>query len=174
VTRPHCCVFIATSLDGFIARRDGGLDWLDLVAADGEDYGYTAFFTTIDALVIGRRTYETALGFDAWPYIGKRVVVLTHVPGQSRHGETFAAEAPGPLLARLHAEGSRRVYVDGGVVIRDFLAAGAIDELTLSVIPILLGAGIPLFGDTGIEHRLHAARARHFPSGLVQLSYRLR
>lgn len=173
MARPHACVFIATSVDGFIARPDGGLDWLGLVAADGEDYGYTAFFTTVDTLVIGRKTYETALGFDAWPYVGKRVVVLTHEPATPQHGETFAAGEPGPLLARLHAEGCRRVYVDGGTVIRDFLAAGAIDELTLSVVPILLGAGIRLFDHGHGEHRLHAAQARTFPSGLVQLTYRL-
>lgn len=169
--RPACSVYIAVSLDGFIARSDGGLDWLSIVQRPGEDYGYAAFFASVDALVLGRRTYETALGFGAWPYRGKRCAVLTHRPPPPRHGEEFHTGPPGPLLERLATEGVRRVYVDGGAVIRSFLAEDLIDDLTLSIVPVLLGGGVPLFGAPGVERRLVLRATRSFPSGLVQLEY---
>ena len=129
-------MFIATSLDGFIARRDGGIDWLSIVETPGEDYGYATFFADVDALILGRGTYDTALGFPAWPYGDKRCIVLTHGSRESRHGERFHAGAPGPLLEELHAAGVRRIYVDGGAVIRLFLREGLIDDITLSIVPI--------------------------------------
>jgi dihydrofolate reductase len=169
--RPRCSVFIATSLDGFIARKDGGIDWLSIVEAPGEDYGYARFFGDVDALILGRRTYDTVLGFGAWPYGDKRCVVLTHGARESRHGERFHAGAPGPLLDDLAAAGVRRVYVDGGDVIRLFLREGLIDDITLSVIPILLGDGIPLFDASVPTRRLRLAGSQSFPTGLVQLRY---
>ena len=169
--RPRCSVFIATSLDGFIARRDGGIDWLSIVEAPGEDYGYAKFFADIDALILGRGTYEKVLSFPAWPYGDKRCVVLTHGAYESRHGERFHAGDPGPLLAELHAAGVRRIYVDGGAVIRQFLRDGLIDDLTLSIIPIVLGDGLPLFDASVPTRRLRLAGSQAFPSGLVQLRY---
>jgi dihydrofolate reductase len=165
-------VFIATSLDGFIARRDGGIDWLSLVEAPGEDYGYARFFTDVDALIMGRRTYDTARGFPSWPYGGKRCVVLTHNPPEARHGEVFHAGPALPLLEQLHAQGVRRVYVDGGAVIRQFLRDDLIDDMTLSIVPVLLGDGIPLFEGGGPERRLRLEASQAFPSGLVQIRYR--
>jgi dihydrofolate reductase len=169
--RPRCSVFIATSLDGFIARRDGAIDWLSIVEAAGEDYGYAKFFGDVDALILGRGTYDTALTFPAWPYGDKRCVVLTHGSRESRHGERFHAGAPGPLLAELHAAGVRRIYVDGGAVIRQFLREGLLDDLTLSIVPVLLGDGIPLFDASVPTQRLRLASSASFPSGLVQLRY---
>lgn len=176
VKRPQCSVFIATSLDGFIARANGAIDWLDVVQRPGEDYGFRAFYDSVDALVLGRGTYETALGFDAWPYDGKRCVVLTHATQATRspkHGEEFHEGALPPLLARLRASGVRRVYVDGGAVIRAFLAEGLIDDMTLSLVPILLGEGVPLFGKGTPECRLHLEESRAFASGLVQSRFRI-
>ena len=169
--RPRCSVFIATSLDGFIARRDGGIDWLSIVETPGEDYGYAKFFADVDALILGRGTYDTALGFPAWPYGDKRCVVLTHGSRESQHGERFHAGAPGPLLEELHAAGVRRIYVDGGAVIRLFLREGLIDDVTLSIVPILLGDGIPLFDASVPTRRLRLVASQGFPSGLVQLRY---
>jgi dihydrofolate reductase len=178
-------VFIAISLDGFIARVDGGLDWLSIVEREGEDYGYREFFDGVDALVMGRRTYDTVVGFDVWPYAGKRCIVLAHAPPAPRHDEEFTSSAPGPLLERLAAQGVRRVYIDGGAVIRQFLSAGLIDDMTLSVIPVLLDHGIPLFAGAGQDgapagyrepspiRKLRLASARTFDSGLVQLRYQL-
>jgi dihydrofolate reductase len=169
--RPRCSVFIAVSLDGFIARRDGGIDWLSIVERPGEDYGYARFFAEVDALIVGRRTYDAALGFPSWPYAGKRCVVLAHDPPPARHGERFHAGPPAPLLAALHADGVRRVYVDGGAVIRLFLSENLIDDLTLSIVPVLLGDGIRLFDDAGATRRLRTIESRVFPSGLVQIAY---
>jgi dihydrofolate reductase len=168
-----CSVYIAVSADGFIARKDNGLDWLSIVEAQGEDYGFASFMGSVDTLLMGRNTYDVALGFGAWPYAGKRVVVLTHRPAQPRHDETFASGSPAELVARLAADGSKRVYLDGGHLIRQFLAAGLVNDMTLSIIPILLGEGIPLFGAGVRESRLSLVESRSFPTGLVQLSYAL-
>jgi dihydrofolate reductase len=164
-------VFIAVTLDGFIARRDGGIDWLSLVERAGEDYGYREFIDSVDSVIIGRSTYNLALGFDPWPYEGKRCVVLTHAPATPRHDEEFHRGLPEQLLARLAAEGGKRAYVDGGTVIQQFLAAGVVTDLTLSVIPVLLGEGVPLFGKIGRDVRLALRKSTAFESGLVQLEY---
>jgi dihydrofolate reductase len=167
-------VFIAASLDGFIARADGALDWLSVVERAGEDYGYRAFFDDVDALVMGRKTYDTVLGFDEWPYEGKRCIVLTHTaPTARRRDEEFASGPPAPLLERLAREGVRQVYVDGGAVIRQFISAGLVDDLTLSVIPVLLGDGVRLFegGAGGADRPLRLIEARPYDSGLVRLKY---
>jgi len=169
----RCSVYIAVSLDGFIARADGGIDWLRIVEEPGEDYGYARFFASVDAIVFGRKTYETALGFSPWPYAGKRCVVLTSGTRESKHGEQFYSGDPAPLLARLASEGVKRVYVDGGTVVRQILAAGLVSDITLSVIPVLLGDGIKLFGALGHDIRLDLASSRSFKSGLVQSEYRV-
>jgi dihydrofolate reductase len=171
MARPHCAVFIATSLDGFIALPDGSVKWLDAVRLDGEDYGFDAFFASVDTLLMGRLTWESALGFEAWPYAGKRVVVLSHRPAEARHGESFRAGEPAELLAALHAEGARRVYVDGGQVISRFLRDGLVDELTISIVPTLLGHGIRLFQGELPRRPLRLAGSHAYPSGLVQLRY---
>jgi dihydrofolate reductase len=167
--RPRCAVYIAVSLDGFIARPDGRLDWLAPFDQSGEDYGYKAFFDGVDMLVIGRKTYDVVLGFEKWPYEGKRCVVVTHAPPKAKHGETFHSGPVEQLVDRLGQEGVRRIYVDGGALIRSFFALDLVDDVTLSVIPVLLGAGIPLFG--GVERTLKLVSSRSFPSGLVQLCY---
>jgi dihydrofolate reductase len=163
-------VFIATSLDGFIARADGGLDWLD--PFHGEEHGYAAFFAGVDALVIGRGTYDTVLGFPEWPYGGKRVIVFTSRPGAPRHGEELWSGEPSALAERLDREGVRRAYLDGGALIRSFLREGLVDELTINVIPLVLGSGIPLFASGLPETPLRFVESRSYPSGLVQMKYR--
>lgn len=165
-------VFIATSLDGYIARPDGALDWLSRVEQPGEDYGFAEFFATVDVLVMGRGTYDVVRGFPVWPYGDKRVIVLSHRPADSRHGEERFAGTARELAARLAGVG--RVYIDGGNVIRQFLAEGLVTDLTLSVIPIVLGDGIRLFERGTGEHPLVLDGHRAWASGLVQLRYRLR
>ena len=169
--RPRCSVFIATSLDGYIARPDGTFDFLSIVEQQDEDYGFAEFFASVDALVIGRNTYETALAFPEWPYAGKRCLVLTHRETPSVHGEQFFAGAAAGLVEQLGMAGAQRLYVDGGAVIRDFLAGDLIDDLTLSIVPTPLGKGIPLFGPEVPEQRLILESSRAYPSGLVQLRY---
>lgn len=170
-------VFMAISLDGFIARKDGSLDWLQSGPDDTEDYGYAAFFDSIDVLVMGRATFEQVLTFEEWPYGQERVVV------QSRHAleippalsliVSASSETPQELARRLQAEGSSNVYVDGGATVRRFLEAGLIDEMTLTRLPVLLGDGIPLFG--GLPHDIHLQhqRTRSWPNGYVQSRYRI-
>lgn len=171
--RPHCAVFIATSIDGFIARGDGSLDWLDLVQRQGEDYGYQRFFDSADALVLGRSTYEFVRSIGQWPYGDKRCVVLTHRRFQPIADETFFAGTPKALLARLQRQRVKRVYVDGGAVISQFLAARLIDELTISTVPVTLGHGVRLF-QGGAEQRFDVVRSKPYPSGLVQTTWRAR
>ncbi len=165
-------MFIAVSLDGYIARRDGSIDWLASVERQGEDYGYERFMSEIDTVVLGRNTYDTVLDFDGWPFIGKRCVVWTHRPGRARHGEQFFAGRPEALLDQLARQGARHVYVDGGTTIRGFLAAGLIDRLTISLVPIVLGSGIPLFAEGMSERALVLEESRAYPTGLMQLRYR--
>ncbi|HVY31882.1 MAG TPA: dihydrofolate reductase family protein [Polyangiaceae bacterium] len=169
--RPRCSVFIATSIDGYIARPDGTFDFLSIVERPGEDYGFADFFATVDALVIGRNTYETALSFPEWPYAGKRCIVLTHRETPTAHGEQFFAGEPAALVDQLALAGAQRLYVDGGAVIRQFLLGDLIDDITLSIVPVLLGNGIPLFGSELPEQRLQLQSSKAFESGLVQLCY---
>jgi dihydrofolate reductase len=169
--RPALRAFLAVSIDGCIARADGALDWLDAVNAAGEDYGYASFFADIDAVVLGRITYEQVRGFDPWPYAGRRVIVLTHRPLVPRAGESAHAGALAPLLDRLGAEGVRAVYLDGGAAVRQGLREDLVDELTLSVVPQLLGDGRPLFGGGVPPSHWTLQRSRAYARGLVQSTW---
>lgn len=163
-------VFIAVSLDGFIARPDGGIDWL--APFEGEEHGYGAFFAGVGALVIGRGTYETVLGFGSWPYGLKRVIVCTSRSANPSHGEEIGSGTPRALSEKLDRERVRRVYLDGGALIRSFLLDGLpVDEFTINVVPLVLGAGRPLFATGLPELPLRLLEAKSFPSGLVQLRY---
>jgi dihydrofolate reductase len=170
IVRPRCAAFLAASLDGFISRPDGAVDWLDGYVAPPEEY--EAFFASIDTILVGRATYDLVATFPEWPYRAKRVVVLTHRPPPPRHGEAFEAGAPAEVLARLAASGSRSVYVDGGAVVSQVLAAGLLDELTVTIVPIVLGAGRRLFQGTLPERRFALVESRAHPSGLVRMTYR--
>jgi len=169
--RPRVSVYIAISLDQCIARDDGGLDWLAGVQDSKEDYGYAAFMATVDAVVLGRSTYDTVLGFDSWPFADKRVVVLTHRPLTPRFGESVHAGALAPLMATLASQDVRRVYLDGGVTIRQGLEEEIVDDLTLSLVPVILGGGRPLFSDGLPESAWRLESAQAYPSGLAQVRY---
>jgi dihydrofolate reductase len=172
--RPRVSVYLALSLDGYIAREDGGLDWLERMQVPGEDYGYAEFYGGVDALVLGRRTYDAVLDFPDWPFDGKRVVVLTHRPLRPRHGERAHAGALEPLLRELAREGARRVYLDGGNAVRGALAEGLVDDLTLSWVPVVLGRGRPLFDRSLLSSEWQLAGSRAFSTGLVQCRYHRR
>lgn len=173
-------VFIAVSLDGFIARTDGNLDWL-IGASDNttEDFGYADFMAGIDALVMGRSTFETALTFDAWPYDGKRVTVLSSRLRDTDFPASLVGQVeihPGPvaaLLRELETSGVTHLYVDGGKTIRSFLEAGHIDDITLTRIPVLIGSGIPLFGTLPRDIVLQHLKTTAFDNGFVQSHYRV-
>lgn len=173
-------VFVATSLDGFIARKDGSIDWLTAANAsvpDGEDFGYRDLIKTVDVVVMGRNTFEQVLTFGEWPYGEKRVVVLSSrsvgIPDGLTGTVSSSSEAPATLIGRLSRQGAKHLYVDGGITIQRFLAAGLVDELTITLIPVLLGEGRPLFGPTGRDVALVLAGTRAFECGFVQLRYRV-
>jgi len=168
-------VFIGVSVDGFIARSNGQLDFLP--PGGGEPHGYAEFFTSIDALVIGRKTFETVLAFPQWPYGDKTVVVLSNRPldfSAVRGGvvEQMAGD-PVEIVTRLAARGFHHLYIDGGVTIQKFLRAGLIQRLIITRVPVLIGQGIPLFGPLHRDVKLHHMATQHYPSGLVKSEYRL-
>ena len=165
-------VFVGTSVDGFIARLNGDLDFLP--PGGGEPHGYDEFMASVDALVIGRNTFETVLGFAEWPYGTKPVFVLSRralpqVP-KGAAVEHMSGE-PAEILKRLEARGIGHVYVDGGITIQRFLQAGLIQKLTITRVPVLIGSGIPLFGALPHDVVLEHVATRHYPSGLVQSEY---
>jgi len=176
--RTRVSVFIATSLDGFIARKDGTLDWLNEANAtvpEGEDCGFQAFWESVDTLIMGRKTYEQVMSFGQWPYGQTPVVVLSRssisLPPSLPDAVTHSSESPRDLYERLSGEGVEHVYVDGGITIQGFLAEGLVDEITVTVIPVILGDGIPLYGSQERDIRLTHVRTTAFDFGFVQTTY---
>ncbi len=180
-------VFIATSLDGFIARPDGRLDWLPGATPDGvpapagEDHGFGAFMAGVEVVVMGRATFGAVRDFSPWPYAGTRLLVLSRTLTGADIPEDLRREGvevhPGPvevLAAELRAQGVEGVYVDGGQTVQAFLRAGLLDELTVTRVPVLLGEGLPLFGPLGWDAWWVHEGTQAFPSGLVQDRYRRR
>ena len=166
-------VFVGTSVDGFIARRNGSFDFLP--ADGGEPHGYNEFIATVDTLVIGRNTYETVLAFPDWPYGKKRVVVLSSRPinFSSLRGARVEqmAGSPAQIVAKLAASGAKHLYVDGGITIQRFLAEGMIQRLVITRVPVLIGEGIPLFGALPRDMQLRHVSTKSYPSGMVQTEY---
>ena len=165
-------VFIGTSLDGFIARVNGDLDFLP--PGGGEPHGYDEFMATVDALVVGRKTYETVLTFGTWPYGEKPVFVLsTRALARAPLGAVVERMSGDPveIVAALDARGIRHVYVDGGITIQRFLRSGLIQRLIITRVPVLIGTGIPLFGALQRDIALSHVATRQYASGLVQSEY---
>jgi dihydrofolate reductase len=168
-------VFVGTSVDGFIARPNGDLDFLP--AGGGEPHGYNEFMASVDALVIGRKTFETVLGFAAWPYGNKRVVVLSSGPVDLSAVRGGVVEqmggTPAEIVSKLAASGAHHLYVDGGITIQGFLRAGLVQRLIITRVPVLIGDGIPLFGTLPRDLRLNHVATQHYPSGLVKSEYQV-
>ena len=169
-------VFVGISVDGFMARANGELDFLD-VSGD-EPHGYEEFIASVDTLVIGRKTFETVLGFGSWPYGRKRVVVLSSgrpLDFSAVQGGTVEqmGGAPAEIVSKLATSGAQSLYVDGGITIQRFLSAGLIDRLIITRVPVLIGSGIPLFGALPHDVRLRHVSTRQYPSGLVTTEYKV-
>ena len=168
-------VFIGTSVDGFIARQNGEFDFLP--EGGGEPHGYNEFMASVDALVIGRKTFETVLAYPAWPYGDKRVVVLSSRPvdfSAVRGGIVEQrAGPPAEIVSKLAASGVSHIYVDGGITIQRFLRAGLIQRLIITRVPVLIGDGIPLFGALPRDLRLRHVATQQYPSGLVKSEYHI-
>jgi dihydrofolate reductase len=160
-------VFVGVSVDGYMARADGTFDFLD--AGGGEPHGYDEFIATVDALVIGRKTYELVLTFPEWPYGEKRVVALSSKPIAGR-AEWMSGE-PAEIVAKMAASGSTSLYVDGGDTIQRFLRAGVVDRLIVTRVPILIGSGIALFGALPRDVRLRHVATQSYPGGMVKTEY---
>lgn len=175
-----CAVFIATSLDGFISRPDGSIDWLmkaneRMPAA--EDCGYSQFMSDIDAIIMGRNTFEQVLTFGEWQYKTTPLVVLSRrlkvLPENAPPSVSLSADNPKDLVKHLSVKGLNRLYVDGGLTIQSFLTAGLINEITVTVIPVLLGSGKPLFGSLPSDIHLEHVETKTYDIGFVQSKYRV-
>ena len=172
----NCSVFIAASLDGFIARPNGDLDWLPGGDNDipDEDHGYFEFMSTVDVLIMGRGTFEKVLTFGGWPF-KKPVVVLSSrtidIPKELSKSVEVMSGSPAEIVAHLSDRGLKHAYVDGGATITRFLKAGLIQRMVITRIPVLIGSGIPLFGVLTRDIKLRHLDTRSFASGLVQSNY---
>jgi dihydrofolate reductase len=166
-------VFIGISVDGFIARPNGDLDFLP--EGGGEPHGYNEFIASVDAIVLGRNSFEKVLTFDPWPYGAKRVVVLSSRPVDLTAARGGVVEqmagAPAEIVSRLAASGAHHLYIDGGITIQAFLRAGLVQRLIITRVPVIVGSGIPLFGPLPHDIRLRHVATRSFPSGLVSTEY---
>ncbi len=169
-------VYIAASLDGFIARKNGDIDWLPAIDESGEDYGYKEFISSIDLLVMGRHTYEKVLTFGSWPYPDKKVIVLSSgypsLPKELADKVEVLNQSPRELLITLTGYGARHVYLDGGKTIQLFLKEGLVDEMTITTIPILIGEGLSLFGPLNHDTKFKLIKSKYFKNGFVQSKYR--
>ena len=172
-------VFIGVSLDGFIARPDGDIGWLTDPppgpphgggTSTTRALGWDTFFPSVDHLVLGRGTYEKVLTFNAWPYTGKRVIVLSTTVATDDARISVARDLP-DVLEQLAAASARQVYVDGGLVIQTFLRADLIDEITIGWAPVLIGAGLPLFGFLDRDVQLGLVATHASDSGMVHATY---
>ena len=164
-------VFVGTSLDGYIARPNGAFDFLP---DDPEPHGFDEFYASVDALLMGRNTYETALAFPSWPYGAKPVFVLSSrslAPAPAGAVVEHLSGTPQEIVKELAGRGIQHIYVDGGRTVQDFLRAGLIDRITITRVPVLIGSGLPLFGAVARDIRLRHLATRHYPSGLVQSEY---
>src|SRR5579859_6158842 len=161
-------VFVGTSVDGFIARKNGAFDFLP--ADGGEPHGYDEFMATVDALLIGRNTFEVVRAMPSWPYGQKRVVVLSGRPLDlsGMHGPVVEqmAGSPAEIVTKLAARGAQHLYVDGGITIQRFLRAGLVDRLIITRVPVLIGEGIPLFGSVPGDIRLEHVGTQQYASGM--------
>ena len=164
--------YVAASMDGYIADADGGVDWLP--QGDANDYGYADFYAGVDALVMGRCTYDQVLRFGEWPYAGKPTYVFTgNPPDDNPHGVEFVGIAPASFVQTVAAQYSGTVWlVGGGNLAEQFRCAGVIDEYLVFVIPVILGRGVPLFGGDAPPTALELIATRAFDDGVVMLHYR--
>lgn len=177
---PRASVFVATSIDGYIARDDGSLDWLDKANAQcpaHEDGGFKRFLASVDTLVMGRNTFDMVMSFGQWPYGETPVIVLTNRPltikPDLQKTVTVSQESPASLVERLGAQGVRHIYVDGGFTIQSFLKARLIDTIIITLIPVALGSGISLFGQQEHDVALKLTASKVLSCGFMQLRYRV-
>jgi len=168
-------VYIAQSLDGFIARKDGNLDWLmEIPNPEESDYGFSDFINRVDGIIMGRNTFEAVVSFNEWPYT-KPVFVLSNslkkIPSSFKDKAEIINGSLKDILSKLHEKGLKNLYIDGGRTIQSFLKENLIDEFIITTIPIILGSGIPLFADMDIEIKLKHVETEVLNNSLVKNRY---
>ena len=164
--------YVAASLDGYIGPPDGSVTWLSPFEGGSEDYGYAHFFASVDSVLLGRKTYEQSLTFSQWPYKGKRCWVSSRHKPKATPGVAVTQDSPAKVIHELKAQGLRRAWlVGGGELAGAFRAEGLIKEYIVSVVPIILGAGVRMFGEDGSPERLTLVESQRYPSGIIQLRY---
>lgn len=169
-------LFIASSLDGYIAGPKGGIDWL----FHDQDYGYTEFAASVDTVLMGRRSYDASLAFEPWPYPGMAAWVFTRHPEAFPRASddarvTFTARPPAEVVERIRKRKGKDLWLlGGGELVRAFLDAGLVDEIVLAIHPVVLGRGIPLFPEGTRRTSLRLAGSRAYDSGLVMLTYEVK
>jgi dihydrofolate reductase len=171
-------VFIATSMDGFIARADGSIDWLlEAHKNSNEDFGYNHFIKEVDVIIMGRKTFEHVLSFDNWAYGKIKIIVLSsckiNLPDNFNHDVEITSEPKIDLLKKLEKLNYKHAYIDGGKTIQSFLIEGLIDEITITAIPVLIGGGISLFGNLSTDIKLKLLSSRTYDNGFVQSTYEI-
>lgn len=169
-------LYIASSLDGFIAGRNGHISWLDAFQVEGEDYGYSKFLKTIDIIVMGSKTYEQVLNFGSWPYDGFKTYVMTKrqlKPVYKTKVEFYSGDLDS-FVTGIRRESHKNIWLVGGASLaQSFLKHRSIDEMIISIIPVILGDGIPLFGRAQEKFRLELLRSGSYDNGIVQLHYKM-
>lgn len=174
-------VFIGTSLDGFIARENGDIDWLDDAnkqVTPGEDFGLKSFLESVDQIIMGRKTFDQAMNFDNWPYSNTKMIVLTskniEIPQKLRETVTTSTtSSPEQLIKELSDQSINHIYIDGGLVIQDFLSARLVDEITVTIIPILIGKGKSFSGLLLKDLSLKHLKTTVYNFGFVQIKYKI-
>ncbi|PAB60346.1 dihydrofolate reductase family protein [Anaeromicrobium sediminis] len=173
MTNRKVILYIAESIDGHIARRNGEVDWLSIVEAENEDYGYEEFYQTIDTILMGRKTYEQVLSFGEFPYKGKKCYVFSSKKQSETENVQFIDDDVLNFIKNLKNEEGKDIWIVGGSeLIESFILRDLIDEYIVSIIPIILGEGIPLFKSSKISHNLKLIDVKKYPTGLVQVHYR--
>jgi len=174
ITERKLILFISMSLDGYIATKDNSLEFLSVVEQEGEDYGYNDFITSVDTVIIGRKTYEKviAMGYE-YPHTDKDVYILSRTAKPAIGNFKFYANNLSGLVNNLKKQPGKHIYCDGGAeVANELMKNNLIDEFIISVIPILLGDGIKLFKDNRPEQILELLTIKQFSKGLIQLHYK--
>lgn len=166
-------MYIAMSIDGYIARPDGDLDWLSAVEVTGEDYGYSNFINTVDTVILGRKTYDKVLSFGIpFPHSDKQCYIITRTARPTEGNINFYTGDIPALITQIKAQSGKNIFVDGGAqVVNEFMKHQLVDEFIISIIPVFLGSGIPLFNEGRPEIKMKLAGNKSFPSGLLQLHY---
>jgi dihydrofolate reductase len=166
-------LYIAMSLDGYIAAENDDLSFLSAVEQEGEDYGYAEFINTIDTIILGRKTYDKVISMGhPYPMHGEKVYVITRSEKPSIGSVEFYSGDLNELVGLLKQQPGKNIFCDGGAeIVNLLLKAGLFDEITISIIPVLLGSGVRLFQDGGVEQKLKLVSSKSFPKGLVQLHY---